>query len=230
MKEIIGFIIFAIFMIILILFILSFVFKLDIFKSIVEREAFEETRKTKTIQEKNISGENKSSSESSEEEIARAISEKNREKVIYTKIVDICITSEEQASIVEGSGMDCLNKEEPYNVEIFQLNETNLLLKFDNYTNFISKPSNLFTVFIRGINLVANETNNVYFLPETNFYPKNYTIYTVWISNEIYEISASLPIGIKENSISKKFEEELKFYVNALNKTFYAGSIYIKKN
>lgn len=223
MKEIIGFLIFAIFMIILILFILSFVFKVDVFKGVVERE----TRKTIEIQEKNISSENKSI----EEKIAGAINEsKKRERAIYTKIVDICITTEEQRSIIEGSGMNCLNREEPYNVEIFQLNETNLLLKFDNDTTFISTPSNLFTVVIRGINLVANETNDVYFLPETNFYPKNYTIYTVWISNEIYEISASLPVGIKENSISKKFEEELRFYVDALNKTFYAGSIYVKKS
>ncbi|MCS7123159.1 MAG: hypothetical protein RMJ17_01090 [Candidatus Aenigmarchaeota archaeon] len=227
MKEIIGFLVFVFFIILLVLFLTSLLFKVDIGK-VFYLENFENFTRDffERKNENNLTSttiENISVNGKIEEKI-------KKEKAIYTKIVDICSPLGEERGVIEGAGLNCLNKEEPYRMEISTVNESHSLIKFLDYNEtFVSTNQNLFIIVIKGINLVANETKNIYFEPIVNFYLNNYTIYTVWISDEIYEISASLPISIKNESINKKFEEELKFYVETFEKTFYAGSLFVKK-
>jgi len=234
MKSLIGFIMFLIFIAIVILFIIFTIFgiKIENLFNFFERKTIENKNETFKIGIKtNETYENQTFIEEKQKGVLSSSIQNEsskKERIIHIEIKGICFPrAEEETRIIEGSGMDCLNEPQPYYLDLYQINETSYFVNFTNYDFYAFSTGNpLFIVYIRGINLVAEEVDNIYFNNTINLYSTNYTVYTIWINNEIFEISASIPAFIKQDYLKNSIEE-VKFYVDTLNKTYYAGSVFI---
>ena len=155
-------------------------------------------------------------------------------KPLTLKIIDICSGKLiEVFSISEGT-RKCLNAPSPYNV-LIEKNSTHILASILNENGFnetfeINDTVLIYFLFAEDVSTISKEIDSIYLEGSEYFFLGDYELHTIWERDSSGNLHVSKMIVVIPLYINKEVESKeytLTFYLSALNKSFYLGSVKI---
>jgi hypothetical protein len=163
--------------------------------------------------------------------------QKNYTKPLTLKIVDICSGKFENVFSISEGTRKCLNAPSPYNI-LIDKNSTHIMTSILNENGFnetfeINDTVLIYFLFAEDVATISKEIEKIYLEGSNYFFLGNYELQTIWeadYSGNLYisKMIVVLPLYVKREVESGDYN--LKFYLSALNRTFYLGetNIFVK--